>query len=77
MKYATLVSIPIISIFQHIFSLMSPFPFCIEAFFMAFLLQAVLALPSSAPVFERQITALPDYVTKFGREQIDSVRLHI
>ena len=35
---------------------------------MAFLLQAVLALPSSAPVLERQITALPDYVTKFGRK---------
>ena len=47
---------------------MSLFPSCIEAFFMAFLLQAVLALPSSAPVLERQITALPDYVTKFGRE---------
>ena len=41
---------------------------------MAFLLQAVLAYPSSMPVFERQITAVPDYVTKFGMEQVASAR---
>ena len=44
---------------------------------MAFLLQNVLAYPPSVPVLERQTTALPDYVTNFGRGQTDSTRLHI
>ena len=59
------------------FSLMSPFPLFIKAFSMAFLLQNVLAYPPSVPVLERQTTALPDYVTNFGREQTDPTRLHI
>ena len=42
---------------------------------MAFLLQAVLAYPSSVPVFERQTTAVPGYVTEFGMEPIASARL--
>ena len=56
---------------------MSPFPVSVKAFSMAFLLQNVLAYPPSMPVVERQTTALPDYVTEYGREQTDSTRLHI
>ena len=67
----------VISIFEQMFSHMSPFSLSIKFFSMAFLLQNVLAYPPSVPVFERQTTALPDYVTKFGREQTDSTRLHI
>ena len=57
--------------------LMYPFPVSVKAFSMAFLLQNVLAYPPSMPVVERQTTALPDYVTEYGREQTDSTRLHI
>ena len=35
---------------------------------MAFLLQAVLAYPSPLPLYQRQTTTVPDYVTEFGRE---------
>ena len=44
---------------------------------MAFLLQAFLAYPSPVPIFERQTTAIPDYVTTFGMEYIAPTILHI
>lgn len=55
---------------------MYSFPIFLKGFSMAFLLQAVLAYPS-VQIFERQSTAVPDYVTKFGMEWIASMRLRI
>lgn len=52
---------------RYLRSIMSFFPISLKGFSMAFLLQAVLAYPS-VPIFERQTTAVPDYVTKFGME---------
>ena len=44
---------------------MSPFNF-LKGFTMAFLLQTILAYPSPAHVFDRQTTAVPDYVSTYG-----------
>lgn len=52
---------------------MSPFNL-FKSLSMASLVQAVLTYPFPAPVFERQTTAVPDYVSAYGMSQIASTR---